>query len=239
MGLRPVLSAEASIEPLPVHPGRTHVQLRHLAEPLFSSPIPQQPVHHLYHLMGTQRNQCCTLFKAERFRFTLIRKHLQQLKKPHRSGGNVRKVLKTDLRKFKGICSARHQTAVFVTALPRSSEWDPRGRRPACPPADRGRGAACPTCGGGVYSLVPRGEKSPRTRRPAPRRWPGSHPNAAQRKKRFPSTYPGHFEGKKETENQNFLENFSQGLQAPINRNSHCPTTHAIELGNFLDSPTL
>ena len=128
MGIRPVLSAEASIEPLPVHPGRTHVQLRHLAEPLFSSPIPQQPVHHLYHLMGTQRNQCCTLFKAERFRFTLMRKHLQQLKKPHRSGGNVRKVLKTDLRKFKGICSARHQTAVFVTALPRSSEWDPRGR---------------------------------------------------------------------------------------------------------------
>lgn len=126
MGLRPVLSAEASIEPLPVHPGRTHVQLRQLAEPLFSSPIPQQPVHRLYHLMGTQRNQCCTLFKAERFRFTLMRKHLQQLKKPHRSGGNVRKVLKTDLRKFKGICSARHQTAVFVTALPRSLEWDPR-----------------------------------------------------------------------------------------------------------------
>ena len=66
-------------------------------------PDPQQPVHHLYHLRGTQRNQCCTLFKAERVRFTLIRKHLQQLKEPHRSGGNVRKVLKTDLRKFKGI----------------------------------------------------------------------------------------------------------------------------------------
>ena len=96
----------------------------------------------------------------------------------------------------------------FRHGAPAQFGMGPEGRWPACPPADRGRGVACPTCGGGVCPLVLRGEKSPRTRRPAPRKLPGSHPDAAQRKKRFPSTYPGHFDGKRETENKKFFRKF-------------------------------
>ena len=43
------------------------------------------------------------------------------------------------------------------------------GQRPACPHADRGREPAPAHLRRWCSSLVPRGEKSPRTRRPAPR----------------------------------------------------------------------
>ena len=127
----------------------------------------------------------------------------------------------------------------FRHGAPAQFGMEPGGRWPACPPADRGREVACPICGDGVCPLVLHGEKSPRTRRPAPRKLPGSHPDSAQRKKSFPSTYPGHFDNKMETENKNFLENFSQGLQATVNRSSHRPATHAIGLGYLSDGPAL
>lgn len=64
---------------------------------------------------------------------------------------------------------ACQQTAIPGAALPHRRRSSSGGQRPACPPADRGREPAPAHLRRWCSSLVPRGEKSPRTRRPAPR----------------------------------------------------------------------
>ena len=125
----------------------------------------------------------------------------------------------------------------FRHGAPAQFGMGPERRWPACPPADRGRGVACPTCGGGVCSLVLRREKSPRTRRLAPRKLHGPHPNTVQRKKRFPSTYPGHFDRKCETVCGRFLEKFSHRTQATVNRNLHRTATYILGQSDLPNRP--